>query len=159
MLFYGIEPFVRGSFALFQRLFLVVATLFCTLLIAACDRVEPHREPPAPVAKVSKAAVKSAHEKKPRSAWNQLRASLRHAEESSRSVMIDEDDDDGDEPDLTTVSIWDDVKDDGSTSDAAARAPSAKAHGPDKGPEDVLFVGAIRKARGHDGGMERPPRG
>lgn len=148
-----------GSFALFHRLFLVVATLFCTLLLAACDRVAPHHEAPAPVAKIAKASVKSAHEKKPRSAWNQLRANLRHAEESSGSVMIEDDDDDGDEPDLTTLSIWDDAKDDGSTSDAAARAPSARSHAPDTQPDDALFVSAIRKARGHDGGMERPPRG
>ena len=99
------------------------------------------------------------HEKKVRSAWNQLRANLRHADESPRAAVIDEDEDDGDEPDLTTLSIWDDVSHDGSTSDATTRAPSVSAYAHDPRPDGATFVSTIRKARGHDGGMERPPRG
>lgn len=156
------------SFVLFQRLFLVVATLFCTLLLAACDRVAPQREAPcvtqAATAKTVKACAKASrscatHEKKARSAWNQLRANLRHADEPNRGVMIDEDDDDGDEPDLTTLSIWDDFNDEGSTSDGTARTSAANTHARDTLPDEASFLSAIRKSRGHDGGMERPPRG
>lgn len=112
-------------------------------------------------AKAAKAFTKSSrpaatHEKS-RSAWNQLRANLRHADESSRHTAIDEDDEDGDDPDLTTVSIWDDFKDDGRASDRA-RTLTLRANERDTQSGNAMFVSAIRKARGHDGGMERPPR-
>ncbi|MBS2020367.1 MAG: hypothetical protein JST00_46350 [Deltaproteobacteria bacterium] len=127
----------------------------------------PHREAPSAscltTAKVPKAASKSprpcaAHDKKAKSAWNQLRANLRHEGESQR-MTLDEDDDDSDDPDLTTLSIWDDFNDDGSTSDTTARASDTKVSASDRRPDDSFYVSAIREARGHDGGMERPPRG
>ena len=98
---------------------------------------------------------------KVRSAWNTLRANLRHDEHSNRMAMTDDDSDDDDDDDVVTPTLLDRSRSDSKRADDAARtnvhhAALAILQGRDtvRTAKDAL----IRAALGHGSGTERPPR-